>query len=75
MTTPEISSPQPAPTASEIQHAANEGQKAAMRGDSFPQACPFTFDKFPGIEQPDFETAKRPLMNAWFSAWKKASQQ
>ena len=64
-----------APTDTELQHAANEGQKAAMRGDSFPQACPFTFDKFPGIEQPDFETAKRPLMNAWFSAWKKASQQ
>jgi hypothetical protein len=64
-----------APTATEIQHAANEGQKAAMRGEGFPQACPFTFDKFPGIEQADFETTKRPLMNAWFSAWKKASQQ
>lgn len=71
----ESQAPQPVPTASEIQHAANEGQKAAMRVESFPQACPYTFDKFPGIEQSGYETAKRPLMNAWFSAWKKASQQ
>lgn len=63
------------PTDFEIQHAANEGQKAAMRGEGFPQACPFTFDCFPGIEQAEFEVAKRPLMNAWFSAWKRASQQ
>lgn len=59
----------------ELLHAANEGQKAALRGEGFPQACPYTFDKFPGIEQADFEATKRPLMNAWFSAWKKASQQ
>lgn len=75
MSTPEISCAQPAPTDSQVQHAANEGQKAGMRGGGFPQECPFTFDKFPGIEQSEFETTKRPLMNAWFSAWKKASQQ
>lgn len=64
-----------APTATELQHAANEGQKAAMRGDSFPQACPYRFDCFPGIEQEAYEVTKRPMMNAWFSAWKKASHQ
>jgi hypothetical protein len=64
-----------APTPEQLLHAANEGQKAALRGESFPQSCPFTLERFPGIEQADFEVAKRPLMNAFFSAWKKAIQQ
>lgn len=63
------------PTIEAIEHAAKEGLEAAQQGRHFNDACPYTFSQFPGIEQGDFDVTKRPLLNAWFSAWKRASKQ
>jgi len=49
----------------------NEGWAAAVRGLHFKTDCPYTFDKFPGISQEDFNKQKRPLMNEWFKGWQK----
>jgi len=63
------------PAVEAIEAAAEEGRQAAREGRDFPTACPYLFCRFPGIEQEEFEVTKRPLMNAWFSAWKRASRQ
>lgn len=59
-----------APTVPDLAKAWNEGREAAAKGLHFKDACPYTFDKFPGITVADFNLAKRGLMDEWFKAWK-----
>ena len=56
---------------SELLGAEQEGEKAAKSHRHFRDACPYLYSRFPGMTQAQFNTEKRPLMDAWFRGWKR----
>lgn len=57
-------------TKPDLLRASTEGKEAAQKGLHFKTGCPYTFDKFHGMSQAEFNKTQRPLMNAWFDSWK-----
>lgn len=57
-----------------IDAALIEGEDAAKSGKHFKDDCPYTYNNFPGMTYREFNITKRPLMNAWFDAWKQARE-
>ena len=49
--------------------AFDEGRGAAERGLHFKYDCPYTFERFKGMDQAQFDATMRPLMDAWFKGW------
>lgn len=58
------------PTPEDIARAGSEGKNAALDGRHFKTDCPYTFDKFKEMTYDEFNGTQRPMMNAWFRAWR-----
>ena len=59
-----------APNVEDMARAWCEGNDAARAGKKFKDACPYTYERFPGLSIAAFNLTKRPLMDEWLKAWR-----
>ena len=58
------------PTQADLLRATTEGKAAALKGQHFKTDCPYKFDNFEAMSFSKFNDTQRPMMDAWFDAWK-----